>query len=159
MAKGAYVDKSVLMEDVRIIFRNFAGVQKQFNAEGDRNFAVLLTPEVANRMSQDGWNVKLLKAKEEGDEDQPYLHVSVNFKGRPPTVVTIGSLTNKRTHLDEETVGALDFADIIQTDLIVNPYEWEVNDKSGIKAYLKSIYVTIREDALEAKYERMGAEE
>ena len=35
-------DNTVLMEGVRIIFRNFAGKEGQYNREGDRNFAVLL---------------------------------------------------------------------------------------------------------------------
>jgi hypothetical protein len=30
-----------------------------------------------------------------------------------------------------------------------------VNNKSGIKAYLQSIYVTIEEDALEKKYSEL----
>ena len=37
-------------------------------------------------------------------------------------------------------------------DLILNPYEWAVNGKTGVKAYLKSIFVTIQEDELERKY-------
>ena len=146
----AHDDKNVIMEDVRIIFRNFAGKEGQYNREGDRNFAVLLDDDVATAMAQDGWNVKWLKAREEGDTEQPYLAVSVNFKGRPPQVVMITS--RGRTHLGEDEVELLDWADIKMVDMIIRPYDWAVNGKTGIKAYLQAIYVTIEEDALQLKY-------
>lgn len=143
-------DNTVLMEGVRIIFRNFAGKEGQYNREGDRNFAVLLDDDVAEAMAKDGWNVKWLKAREEGDTEQAYLSVSVNFRGRPPRVVMVTS--RGRTDLSEDLVEVLDWVDIRNVDLIVNPYEWAVNGKTGVKAYLKSIFVTIEEDALEKKY-------
>ncbi len=141
----------VVMEDVQIIFRNFAGKEGQYNREGDRNFAVLLDPETADAMAKDGWNVKYLRAREEGDVEQPYISVSVNFKGpRPPRVVMITS--KGRTPLPEELVEFLDYADIKQVDVILNPYSWSVQGKSGVKAYLKSLFVIIQEDYLELKY-------
>ena len=143
-------DKNVVMEGVRLIFRNFSGKEGQYNREGDRNFAVLLDPKTAKEMEKDGWNVKVLNPREEGDEPQPYLTVAVNYKGRPPRVVLITS--HSRTNLTEDTVGTLDWADIINADLIVRPYEWAVSGKTGVKAYLQSLYVTIQEDPLEAKY-------
>ena len=57
-----------------------------------------------------------------------------------------------RTTLKEDECELLDWADITTADLIVRPYEWAVNGKTGIKAYLQSIFVTIQEDALELKY-------
>jgi hypothetical protein len=108
-------------------------------------------------MAADGWNVKWLKPREdaeEGDEPQAYLQVTANFdKGRPPRVVMITS--RGRTNLDENTVEMLDWADIQNTDMIVRPYEWSVNGKTGVKAYLQSIYVTVEEDDLERKYAEM----
>ena len=148
-------DNTVLMEGVRIIFRNFSGKEGQYNREGDRNFAVLLDDATANAMAEDSWNIKWLKPREDDEDDTPqaYLPVSLNFKGRPPRIVLITS--RGRTNLDEDSVEMLDWADIINVDLIVRPYEWTVNDKSGIKAYLQSIYVTIEEDPLEIKYNQL----
>jgi len=149
-------DNNVMMEGVRIIFRNFAGKEGQYNREGDRNFAVLLDETVATAMAEDGWNIKWLKPREDDEDDatpQAYLPVSVNFKGRPPRIVLVTS--RGRTNLDESTVETLDWVDIVNIDLIVRPYEWTVNGKSGIKAYLQSIYVTIDEDPLELKYSEL----
>lgn len=149
-------DNTVLMEGVRIIFRNFAGKEGQYNREGDRNFAVLLDENIANTMAEDGWNIKWLKPREEDEDDtrQAYLPVSVNFKGRPPRIVLITS--RGRTNLDEDMVETLDWVDILNVDLIVRPYAWTVNGKTGIKAYLQSIYVTIDEDPLEIKYSELN---
>lgn len=151
-------DNTVLMEGVRIVFRNFAGKEGQYNREGDRNFAVLLDDTIANQMAEDGWNVKWLKPREDDEDEtaQAYLPVSVNFKGRPPRVVLVTSRARK--HLTEDEVEMLDWADILNVDLIVRPYEWNVNGKTGIKAYLQSLYVTIEEDPLEMKYADMEAQ-
>lgn len=140
------------LENVRIIFRNFEGKEGQYNRAGDRNFAVVLPWEVADAMAADGWNVKYPKPRgdEEEDNREPYLPVTVGFKGRPPRIVTITS--RGRTELTEDNVDILDWVDIANVDLVIRPYEWEVNGRSGVKAYLKSMYVTIDEDELDRKY-------
>jgi len=139
-----------MVEDARLIFRNFAGKEGQYNREGDRNFAVVLDPETAAAMLEDGWNVRYLQAREEGDEETPYISVAVNFNNRPPRVMMITS--SSRVALDEASVEVLDWADLKVVDLIARGYEWSVNGKTGIKAYLQSLFATIEEDALEKKY-------
>lgn len=143
----------VTLEGVDIMFRNFAGKEGQYNREGDRNFAVKLDHETAEMLAADGWNVKTLEPREEGDEPTPYIPVAVRFDVVPPTVMMITS--TGRARLDEETVAVLDYANIENVDLIIRAYEWSVNGKSGRKAYLKSLYATIEEDELERKYARM----
>lgn len=142
--------KTFMVEDAPIIFRNFSGKEGQYNRQGDRNFSVILPMELAAQMLEDGWNVRYLEAREEGDENTPYISVSVNFKNRPPRVILLTSTS--RTQLDEDSVETLDWADIRTADLIARGYDWNVNDKTGTKAYLQSLFVTIEEDALEQKY-------
>jgi hypothetical protein len=146
----AYNERNVVIEDARIIKRNFAGKEGMYNREGDRNFVVLLDDDVAETLAKDGWNIKRLRAREEDDPEQAIMQVSVNFKGRPPKIIVITS--RGRTSLGEDEVEILDWADIRTVDMIVNPYEWAVNGKTGVKAYLQSIFVTIEEDFLERKY-------
>ncbi len=146
--------KTFMVEDARLIFRNFVGKEGQYNREGDRNFSVILPDDVAEQMLKDGWNVRYLAAREEGDTETPYIQVAVNFNNRPPRVVMMTS--KSRTNLDEGSVEVLDWADIKMVDLIARGYEWNVNGKTGVKAYLQSLFVTIEEDALERKYDTYG---
>lgn len=140
----------LIIENCRILFRNFSGAEKQFNTPGSRNFCLPLEPDVADQMAKDGWNVKLLKARGEDEEPTPYIQVAVNYKGRPPRIVMVTS--KGKTPIGEDMVSVLDWAEFDNIDLIINPYHWSVNGKSGVKAYLKSGFFTLHEDELERKY-------
>lgn len=145
------MNNTITIEGARILFRNLSGEAGRYNPKGNRNFCVLLGEDNAQDMISDGWNVKYLKAREEGDPDQPYIQVSVNYNSNtPPRIVMITS--GGKTLLNEETVGILDWAEILNVDLILNAYHWNVNGRSGVKGYVKSMFVTIAEDELEAKY-------
>lgn len=141
---------TVFIEDAKIVMRNFAGAEGQYNRAGDRNFGVLLPKDVAEAMLEDGWNVKYLKVREEGDEPQAWIAVSASFDNRPPKIIQVTS--KGRNIISEDLVETLDYADFAMVDLILNPSRWVVGDKSGIKAYLKSMVVTLNEDELDLKY-------
>lgn len=144
-------NKNIVAEGARIGFKNFSGKEGQYNPAGRRNFCWFIDDEnLANTLIDDGWNVRFLKPREDNEKPQPYLQVAVEFNNFPPKIMMITS--RGKSKIDESEVNILDWAEITNVDLIIRPYNWEVNGKSGTKAYLKALYVTIEEDEFESKY-------
>ena len=148
---------NIVVENARLIFKNFAGEESKFNRAGNRNFCVILDGDSAENLRQMGWNVKALRPREDEDEPTYYLQVTVAFGNFPPKVIMISGKT--KTVLDEESIDTLDYAEIANVDLIIRPYHWEVNGKEGIKAYLKTMYVTIEQDVFAGKYDCLDDED
>lgn len=149
------VTSNIIIENARIGFRNFSGKESRYNPAGRKNFCVFLDNELAVKLQNDGWNVRWLTPKDEGDPDQGYLQVAVSYDHIPPKVMMITG--RGQTRLDDESVNALDWAEIEEVDLIIRPYNWIIqpgtkNEKRGVKAYLKTMYVKIVEDAFEKKW-------
>lgn len=137
---------SITFRDVQTIFRtNFRGEPSQYNKDGRKEFNVVVeTEELANQLIADGWNVKHTKVQEEGDEPTYYLPVTVAYENFPPEIYMIDELTKRRTLLDDATVGLLDTADITKINLEVSGYNWNVNGRSGIKAYVRRLNAFVR---------------
>jgi hypothetical protein len=142
---------NIMIEDARLIFKNFSGEESKFNRAGNKNFCVVLDHDMADDLAAEGWNIKYLRPREDGEEPTPYLQVTVAYGNIPPKVIMIAG--RNKTPLDSLSIGTLDYAEIANVDLVIRPYNWEVNGKQGIKAYLKTMYVEIEQDAFASKYD------
>ena len=139
----------IIIEGAQIFWRNFSGKPSDFNAAGDRNFCVFVD-DIAPHLQADGWNVKFTKPKEDDDEPRAFLKVAVRYSNVPPHIyITTGKNT---VELDETTVGEIDKCNITNVDLVITPYQYEVAGRTGVKAYVKKMYVTIEEDPMDVKY-------
>lgn len=148
------VTDNIILEGAKIRFRNFAGKEGKFNPAGKRNFCLFLDADLASKLRSDGWNIKQLAPRDPDDDPQDYIQVEVSYKNIPPKIYLINS-TGKEL-LNEDTVDILDWAEIENVDIVVRPYNWEVNGNSGVKAYVKTMYVTIFEDEFEKKYSQVA---
>ncbi len=137
------MENNLKLEHAQIALRNFAGREGKFNAEGDRNFALILPEDLAEQLTKDGWNVKRFKPRDPDELGSPFVRVAVKYGRISPKVVLVSG--DKLTPLDESNIDILDTADIVNVDLIVRPRVWD-QETGRVKAYLKTMYVTIDDD-------------
>lgn len=141
--------KNLNIRDAHIFWTNFSGKARQNNPEGKRNFCVYIEDDnVAQLLMRDGWNVKM--DERDPENPKPFINVKVNFDNRPPKIIQVSS--EGKNKLTEQTVGNLDWADIVKVDLSISPYRYDVNGKTGVSAYLKNMYVTIEDDPFAEEY-------
>ncbi len=145
------VNRNLTVEDARIAFRNFAGEATKFKREGSREFCIIFDNETGVDLLDQGWNLRQLRPRDEEELPAYCLSVSIQFGKFPPDIFLIKGKTKVR--LDEDSIATLDHAEIETCDVVVRPYNWEVNGKTGVKAYAKTMYVVLREDTFASKYD------
>ena len=142
---------NINIEGATIIWKNFSGERDRFNP-GKRGFSVVIDDAVmADELKQEGWNVKERPLQEGADpsEQEWTLPVKLNMNRYTQVWLIVG---NHKTLLDENTVAQLDVVDFVDCDISIRPYEWEMSGRTGITAYVDSMYVTIRENKFAEKY-------
>lgn len=146
--------ENIKIENARIVFRNLSGKPDKFNSlGGKRSFSVVIEdPEFANELKREGWNIKQFNQSPDSDEEPAhFISVKVSYNNIPPHIYLCTS--KNKTLLNEDTVGQLDYAEISNVDIVITPYQYEMNGRSGISAYVKTMYVTVVEDEFASKYE------
>lgn len=142
------------IDDARLVYRNFSGLGSKFNREGDRNFAVVIPDEeTKDALIAEGYNIKIKPPRDEDDMPFMYLPVKIKFNDRGPNVYLSNDNTGRnKLQLDEDSISCLDATDILNVDLDVRPYDWEVNGMTGRTAYLESMHVVQRVDRFAARF-------
>ena len=140
----------LIAEDAKIIQRwsNFRGLGSRFNAEGNRNFDLIIPDEMAEEMRADGWNIKQTRGSDEYPAEY-YTNVNISWAKFPPSVNFITS--RGETAVDESVIGQLDTAEIERMDIAINlSYRKKDDGSTGIKGYVQTMDVWLYEDPIMA---------
>ena len=155
------VTRSLKFEEVPgtdIWWRNMQGSPTDFSPAGNRTFAIALSDELAQALSEEGWTCIAFKQRDKNDPESPILprfKIKMNFGGTvPPKVYVASSDGTRRTQVDETWLDDqnIDKRGIEWIDIAVNPYNWNVNGKEGCSAYLSELTIKLQEGAFDYKY-------
>lgn len=152
--------EQLVIDDAVLRFHNFAGVQTQYNASGNRNFDVILPDkDLAIAMGQKGWNVKIRKPADPDGDPYYTLNVKINMESRwPPKIVQVDR--SKHISYDAEMVNGLDDVPMTDIGIVINGSEWE-NERfgHGVKAYLDQFYFRMKPSVFGHKYDVVEEDE
>lgn len=130
---------NVVVKNACIMFTNFAGEKYKFNL-GKPQFNLVLTKEAADDLRADGWNVRVMSAREEGEELTYMTNINVSFSNdgrRDPTIKLYSSLDGKKAcrRLTAETLGILDDIRLERINLRIGSFNYD-GDRYTMKGYL-----------------------
>lgn len=153
MAKKFNRIEEEFIEDARIVWANFTGRPTKSNPNGGViAFDVILDEETAARLKDIGWNVRWYENEQKPDASFWHLNIKIGFNYNPPQIHRICG--DYCYELNEKTIGQLAKDQIQTMDITFTPYIYDVNGKTGVKAYLSEMAVVVRESPIAKKYGR-----
>ena len=142
-------------------FTNFSGKPSKYNAEGKRNFEIVIPEDAAEDLYNAGWRIRKngydanRDKRRTGDfddklEDCEYrLRVNVNLdSGNPPRCFK--KTSKNMIPLDASTIGSLDYSEISDVFVEINGYDAAKNGQ--LSGYLKTIVAEVADDKFEELY-------
>ena len=146
------------VENARLVYKNFAGLEGDYNNAGDRNFHVVIEDhDYARELEAQRYNITWPKPnpdiKPEDDERNPTLKVKIKFAD----IYIVKSGTNgtgRPEKLEEQDWEMLDWMTPKQIDLTVKPYDYSdrYSTGTGITAYLQELVMVVELTELQEKY-------
>lgn len=137
---------------IKWAFSNFDG-NDSLSGPGNYNFTIILSEEEAMHLLEQGWtNVKKYEPREEGDPPEYTFKIKASWDYKAPAIFFIKNGRKFRVTKAEE------LADIRrdtceQLDVICTPSKWKnVKGEEGVTAYVKEMYVAIKEHRFAQKY-------
>ena len=145
----------LVIEDAVLYRSNFSGTEQRdintgrvLNGEGNKNFCIELPDEEAEKLADEGWNIKIRAPREEGEKPIYYLKVNVSYRFYEPDIRTY--VNGVETFIHEDTVHLIDDMDIISMDVIINPASEE-----GRNPFLYELRLVVSPRPFDAKYAAM----
>lgn len=150
-------------DDVKIMWKNFAGAPDDFNTAGGKRSFTLVMEEahdeaaIAQRLIEAGYNVKPRTGvnPETGEPEKWWtLNISVGFNpqtGNGPTVLLCRP-GERPVKLNDVTISLLDKTKLTNICLDAYPYEWHRGAESGIKCCCAGFKA---DEYCDSRFERM----
>lgn len=152
------------IDNARILWPNFAGAEKGYDREGDRNFTLVFDNEaLVDELIADGWNIK--KRASDDPDEPPFMtmKVKLSYKERadgsvfgPKAYLWTNGIRNE---LDQDSIACLDHIDRGEINMDIRPHDWEYHGKTGRTARLNVIEVFQNVDRFQERYANMRSEE
>lgn len=154
-------DRTIDIEGAELTYCNFAGQASKYNAEGKRNFNIVIRDsEIAQSLLAEGFNVRIRPPRDPDDSPVYLLKVNATFsqnRRRDPQVDMVVGDSHTRLigyPLDEmgnhgDDVARLDEENIQYANMTIRGWEYEEGKKS---AYLVEMHAHIRLSRWARKY-------
>lgn len=165
------INGNLNVENAVMIFKNFAGNSTRFNPQGGkRTFSLVVSPEMAARLDESGWNVKVKEVRDqlnEGEQTQTvgyadymashldsfdhamfYTEIVVNEHSEyPPKIYRVSEFDGEKTMalVPPQQWKQMDESELVNVDLVIHPYNHGRNiaNPDAKKGYLKTMYATM----------------